>query len=314
MPAPKISQKPLIGAHVSAAGGTYTAFERAEQLGIGTFQLFVKNNKQWFAPAPLSDEDIRVFKERRERWSGKGPIVAHACYLINLATANPEMHDRSVLSFREELKRADQLGVEQLVFHPGAHLGIGEEAGVQNVIAGLDKVHRETPDVRTKSIVEITAGQGSSVGCSFEQLGAILKGVEQPERMGVCLDTCHMFAAGYDIRTEEVWNETFRKFESLVGFKYLVSVHTNDSKKGFGSRVDRHEWLGEGEIGLEAFRLLMNDPRFENVPKILETPKDEKMTEDYVNLEILTKLQGESRVPSNIKGLWKKKRVELGFE
>ncbi len=311
---PKTVADPLIGAHMSAQGGAHTAIERADQLGIKTLQLFVKNNKQWFAQTELTEDEITQFKLRREKWHAEGPVIAHACYLINFASHNPEMRTKSEESYKQELLRADSLGVDHLVFHPGCHTGSGNEAGIMGVIASLDKVHRETPNVRTRSVVEITAGQGSSVGCTFEQLAAITDGVEDPGRMGVCLDTCHLFAAGYDLRTNDVWNATFDSFAKIVGFEKLVCMHTNDSKKGLGSRVDRHAWLGEGEIGLEAFRLLMNDPRFENIPKILETPKDDKMTEDYINLDILRKLIGKPKVTPSIKSIWPKKKIELGVE
>jgi deoxyribonuclease-4 len=305
---------PLIGAHMSAQGGAITAIERAEMLGIKTLQLFVKNNKQWFAQAALTIEEIRQFKLRREKWHAEGPVVAHACYLINFASSNPEIRARSEESYLQELTRAESLGVDQLVFHPGAHTGSGEEVGIANVIASLDRIHRKTEKFWIKSVIEITAGQGSSVGCTFEQLAAVINSVEARERMGICLDTCHMFAAGYDIRTQDTWNATFSLFEKIVGFEHLLSIHTNDSKKGLGSRVDRHAWLGEGELGLEAFRLLMNDPRFKQIPKILETPKDDKMTEDYINIDILKKLVGKAKVPPAIKAIWPKKKIELGVE
>ncbi|MEO6939712.1 MAG: deoxyribonuclease IV [Candidatus Kapaibacterium sp.] len=281
----------LLGAHVSTAGGLATAFERAALLKINTFQIFVKNNKQWFAK-PLEAEDISSFKAARKAWVGEGPLVAHACYLINLASGNPEILERSQKSYMDELLRADALGVEQLVFHPGSFVGTTEEEGLKNVVRSLDLVHKETKGTKTLSVIEITAGQGSSIGCKFEHLERVLHEVKDPKRVRVCLDTCHMFAAGYDIRTADVWEKSFRQFESQIGFENLVSVHTNDSKKGLGTRVDRHEQIGKGEIGLEAFRLLMNDVRFDAIPKILETPKDDKMTEDYVNLKLLRGLVG----------------------
>ncbi len=283
----KQTHEPLLGAHVSTTGGLSTAFDRADKLGINTFQLFVKSNRQWFAPKKLTVEEIAEFTERRKLWKRSGPLVAHACYLLNLASSNPETEEKSRNSFLKELERADQLGIEYLVFHPGSHVGIGEEEGVANVVKGLDWVHERSEGFATKPVIEITAGQGASIGCRFEHLEEIINKVTQPERVSVCLDTCHMFAAGYDIRTAETWDTTFKEFEKRIGFDKLVCVHTNDSKKGLASRVDRHEQIGEGEIGIEAFRLLMNDKRFKNIPKILETPKDEEMTEDYVNLKLL---------------------------
>jgi deoxyribonuclease-4 len=284
------SYEPLLGVHVSTAGGVVTAFDRAEKLGINTFQLFVKNNKQWFAPQELTPEEITAFRARRKAWKKDGPLVAHACYLLNLGSGNPEIQEKSRESYLKELSRANALGVDHFVFHPGSHGGMGEESGIANIANALNWIHRETPDYTTKSVLEITAGQGSAVGHRFEHLEQIFTRIEKPERVAVCLDTCHMFAAGYDIRDAESWEHTFNEFGKRIGFGNLVCIHTNDSKKGLGSRVDRHEHIGEGEIGIEGFRLLMNDTRLKNIPKILETPKDEKMTEDYRNLALLKSL------------------------
>lgn len=281
--------EPLLGAHVSAAGGIVTAFDRAETLGINTFQLFVKNNKQWFAPQELSAEEISEFRKRRKKWNG-GPIVAHACYLLNLGASNPEIQERSRESFTKELLRANLISVDYFVFHPGSHGGMGEESAIQNIARALNDIHSNTPKVITKTVLEITAGQGSAVGNKFEHLEAIIAKVKDQKRMAVCLDTCHLFATGYDLRTKEAWERTFEEFERRIGFEKLVCIHTNDSKKDLGSRVDRHEHIGKGAIGLEGFRLLMNDKRFEKIPKILETPKDDKMTEDFVNIRVLKDL------------------------
>jgi deoxyribonuclease-4 len=277
----------LLGAHVSTAGGLTTAFDRAEQLGINTFQLFVKNNKQWFSPKELTDEDVASFRNRRKLWKKKGPLIAHACYLLNLGSSDEKIQETSRESFLKELTRADALGVDHFVFHPGSHGGGGEESAIANIAKGLNWIHEKTPGFTTKSVLEITAGQGSAVGHRFEHLEAIISKVEDEKRVAVCLDTCHMFASGYDIRDAEAWERSFEEFESRIGFDKLVCVHTNDSKKGLGSRVDRHEHIGAGMIGIEGFRLLMNDKRFAKIPKILETPKDEKMTEDYKNLAVL---------------------------
>ncbi len=278
--------EPLLGVHCSTMGGIVTAFDRAETLGINTFQLFVKNNKQWFAP-PLEEATVATFLERRRAWKHSGPLVAHACYLINLGSQSPIIQEKSRRSFTEELLRADKLGVDHLVFHPGCHTGSGDEAAIEAIASALNDIHDENPDVKTKTTLEITAGQGSSVGCSFLQLEQILSKVRDQERMMVCIDTCHMFAAGYDIRTAEVWKQTWAEFASRIGFSRLACVHTNDSKQPFNSRKDRHEHIGKGEIGIEAFRLLMTDERFRAIPKILETPKDDKMTEDFENLAVL---------------------------
>jgi len=284
----EVVNSPLLGVHVSTSGGLHTAFERAEQLKINTFQLFVKNNKQWFA-ADLEEEEIELYKEAHAKWKG-GPLVAHGCYLLNIGSANPELQEKSRKSFKAELLRANTLGVDHFVFHPGAHTGHGEEVAIANIIQALDAIHEETPECKTLSVLEITAGQGSSVGCKFEHLERVLNAVKHKDRVAVCLDTCHMFAAGYDIRSEEAWHKSFEEFEKRIGFGKLVCIHTNDSKKGLNSRVDRHEHIGSGEIGKEGFRLLMTDPRFQNIPKILETPKDKNMTEDFANLAILREM------------------------
>lgn len=283
---PTTGAEPLLGVHCSTMGGITTAFDRADALGINTFQLFVKNNKQWFAQT-LEDDTVASFLDRRKNWQHRGPIVAHACYLINLGSLNPVIQEKSRKSFTEELLRANRLGVDHFVFHPGCHVGGGDEAAISAIAAALDDIHQENPQITTKTTLEITAGQGSSVGCSFVQLEQILDRVKDQRRMAVCLDTCHMFAAGYDIRTAEVWERTWAEFESRIGFERLACIHTNDSKQPFNSRKDRHEHIGKGEIGIEAFRLLMNDERFRQIPKILETPKDDKMTEDFENLAVL---------------------------
>jgi deoxyribonuclease IV len=280
------TSEPLLGVHCSTMGGIVTAFDRADTLGINTFQLFVKNNKQWFAQ-PLDEEVVATFNERRKTWKHMGPLIAHACYLINLGSLNPIIQEKSRKSFTEELLRADKLGVDHLVFHPGCHTGSGDEAAIDAIANALNDIHDENLDVRTKTTLEITAGQGSSVGCSFLQLEQIISKIKDQSRVRVCIDTCHMFAAGYDIRTAEMWERSWEEFASRIGFDRLACVHTNDSKQPFNSRKDRHEHIGKGEIGIEAFRLLMNDERFAAVPKILETPKDDKMTEDFENLAVL---------------------------
>jgi deoxyribonuclease IV len=282
-------QEPLLGVHVSTAGGLVTAFDRAETLGINTMQLFVKSNRQWSVPE-ITNEEAAAFRDRRKTWKANGPIIAHACYLLNLGSANPEIQEKSRESYLKELLRASSIGVDHFVFHPGSHGGNGEESAIRNIATGLDWVHERTADVQTKSVLEITAGQGSAVGHRLEHLEQIIAQVKDTDRVAVCLDTCHLLAAGYDLRTEQTWNEVFEEFESRIGLDKLVCIHTNDSKKGLGSHVDRHEHIGKGELGLEAFRLLMNDARLMNVPKILETPKDKEMKEDFENLAVLKSL------------------------
>ncbi len=287
---PKKKSEPLLGAHVSTAGGLVTAFDRAEKLGIDTFQLFVKNNKQWFATQEITEADANAFRARRKRWGKQGPLVAHGCYLLNLGASDAKIQETSRQSFWNELTRANALGVEYFVFHPGSHGGSGEESAITNFVKAINWIHERTPGYKTKTVLEGTAGQGSAVGQKFEHLAMIMSKVKDPDRMAVCLDTCHLFAAGYDLRTPDVWEKTFDEFGSKVGFEKLVCIHTNDSKKGLASHGDRHEHIGKGEIGIGGFRLLMNDARLAHIPKILETPKDEAMTEDFENLAVLKRL------------------------
>jgi deoxyribonuclease-4 len=212
--------------------------------------------------------------------------------MINLAAANPDFLEKSIRALKEELTRADQLGLPFLVLHPGAHHGAGVDHGLEKVVASLDAVFAAIPDVRTKVALETTAGQGSCLGCEFQHLAAIIGAVRAPERLCVCIDTAHLFAAGYDISTEAGAKKTFAEFDRLVGRERLVALHLNDSKTGLGSRVDRHEHIGKGRIGLEAFRYIMSAPRFKAVPKVLETPKGKEMKEDVENMAMLLSLIG----------------------
>jgi deoxyribonuclease-4 len=280
---------PLLGAHVSTAGGFDQAIERAKTIGATAMQVFVKNNMQWFAASPIAAAELRVFHEHADRHRLKA-VFGHSGYMINLAATNPEFLEKSRRALREELIRADQLRLPFLVLHPGAHMGVGVEGGLQKVIASLDAVFDEIPEVKTRVALENTAGQGSCLGCDFEHLAAILQNVREPDRLCVCIDTAHLFAAGYDIGTAGGAEETFRKFDRIVGRKRLAALHLNDSKTALGSRVDRHEHIGKGNIGLEAFRYIMTDPRFAKIPKVLETPKGKEMTEDLENLAILRSL------------------------
>jgi deoxyribonuclease-4 len=280
----RASNAPLLGAHVSTAGGVDKAIERAVGIGCTAAQIFVKSNMQWFAPSPFSAREVDAFR------AGAGQLRAifgHSGYMINLAAANPEFLQKSHRALREELMRADQLGLPFLVLHPGAHLGAGTEAGLVKVVQSLDLVLAGIPEVRTKVALETTAGQGSCLGCEFQHLAAILAAVREPERLCVCVDTAHLFAAGYDISTEAGVKKTFAEFDRLVGRDRLAALHLNDSKTGLGSRVDRHEHIGKGKIGLEAFRYLMSAPRFRSVPKVLETPKGKEMAEDVENMAVL---------------------------
>jgi deoxyribonuclease IV len=273
---------------MSIRGGASVAIERARSIGCTAMQVFVKNNMQWFA-RPLTQDEIHAFLnhvQRRELLSAFG----HANYLINLAATNPQFHANSIRALAEELVRADQLELPFLVLHPGAHLGTGEEAGLKKIADSIDEVFRKIPKVKTKIALEITAGQGSCIGHRFEHLAHIIANVREPERLRVCLDTAHLFAAGYDIGSESGVKKTFRDFDRFIGRDRLVAIHVNDSKTHRGSRVDRHEHIGKGRIGLDAFRFIMRSPRFNKIPKVLETPKGNDLAEDVINLRTLRRL------------------------
>jgi len=270
---------------MSIRGGVSTAIERARSINCTAMQIFVKNNMQWFA-RPLRREEIRAFLDHVQRGELLS-IFAHANYLINLAATNPQFHANSIRALSEELIRADQLRLPFVVLHPGAHLGAGEEAGLEKVVESIDRVLAGLPKIKTRIALETTAGQGSCLGNKFEQLAYIIKRVLEPERLCVCLDTAHLFAAGYDITSEASMRKTLREFDRVIGRDRLVAVHLNDSKTARGSRVDRHEHIGKGRIGLDAFRFIMRDRRFRQVPKVLETPKGDDLREDVMNLKTL---------------------------
>ena len=251
-------------------------------------QVFVKNANQWKA-RPLSAPDIQNYKTAAAGAS-VDPVIAHAAYLINLCAVQPETLERSRLGFEDELRRCEALDIMGLVVHPGAHMGAGEEAGVAAIAESLNRIHRATPGFRTLTLLEVTAGQGTAIGYRFEHLRGILDRLEEPDRAGICLDTCHAFAAGYDIRTDKGWEILMRDFDSVIGLVRLKVIHVNDSQKDLGSRRDRHEHIGKGRIGLEGFRFLMNDPRLAGIPKILETDKSDDMHEDVENMNLLRSL------------------------
>ena len=279
---------PLVGAHESIAGGIHTAFERAERAGCRSLQVFTKNASRWQAK-PLSDEDIANYKTAASK-STIAPVIAHDSYLINLCAADRLILRKSREAFIDELRRCEALGIPYLNFHPGAHMGAGEAAGLRLMIESLNHSHDRTDGARVLSVVETTAGQGTVLGHRFEQLAAIIDGVEDRERVGVCIDTCHIFAAGYDISKRDGYEGTLRAFDQIVGLKKLVAIHMNDSKAPLGSHIDRHEHIGKGKIGREGFRYIMKDDRLLKVPKILETPKGEDLKEDRMNLALLRRL------------------------
>ena len=283
-----MTKEVLLGAHMSIAGGAHMAIERAGSIHCTAMQIFVKNNMQWFA-RPLSTDEIRAFLDHQQR-AQLASVFAHANYLINLAATNPQFHANSLRSLAEELIRADHLELPFLVMHPGAHLGAGEEAGLEKIAASIDAIWRVIPKVKTKIALETTAGQGSCLGHRFEQIAHIISKVREPERLRVCIDTAHLFAAGYELGSEMGAKKTFREFDRFIGRHRLAAIHLNDSKAVRGSRIDRHAHIGKGQVGLAAFRFIMNEPRFRKIPKVLETPKGKELKEDVVNLRTLRRL------------------------
>lgn len=286
----RLSPMPLFGAHLSIAGGCHNALLEAQARGCQTVQLFTRAPSQW-SGRELSDEDVRLFRRTLRQTRLRQP-TAHDCYLTNLASPDEALYRRSLETFLAELQRAERLGLCYLVMHPGAHLDSGEEAGLVRVAAALDEIHLRSPKRKVRVLLETTAGQGSTLGHRFEHLARILTLVAEPDRLGVCFDTCHVFAAGYALAPAAEYQATMRAFDRTIGLRRLCVFHVNDSLKPQGSRVDRHAHIGRGQLGLEPFRLLVNDRRFRNRPMILETPKEEGEEKDMdaVNLAMLRSL------------------------
>jgi deoxyribonuclease-4 len=278
----------LIGAHLSTKGGVCTIFERAKRVDAKAIALFSKNASQWKAK-PLEAEVCADFQRLRAEL-GNPPILVHAAYLINLATTNAEFLAKSIAGMIDELERARRLGADAVVLHPGAHMGAGTDEGIDQIARSLDTIHAAIPDNPVVTLLETAAGQGSCLGCTYAELGAILKRVDEPSRLGICIDTCHVFSAGYDIRTEDGWDRMIDEVEREVGIENVGAFHLNDSKRPLGARVDRHQHIGDGEIGLEPFGFVLNDPRFARVPKVLETPKPDEFEADIRNLTRLRSL------------------------
>jgi deoxyribonuclease-4 len=277
------------GAHMSISGGLSKAFARGRQVDCETIQIFTKSDRQW-AAKPLLNEEIAAFKAEQVS-SGIGPVVVHDSYLINLAAPGDELWEKSIAAFAHELERCHALGIPYIVTHPGAHTGSGEEAGLAREAVALERLFADGVGGDTMVLLETTAGQGSCLGHRFEHLARLFELLPKHHpRLGVCVDTCHIFAAGYDIRTAEGYEQTFAELDRLVGLHNLRCFHLNDSQKELGSRVDRHSHIGQGCIGLEGFRLLVNDPRFRHLPKIIETPKGDDLAEDRENLTLLRSL------------------------
>lgn len=279
---------PYLGAHVSIAGGIELAPVRGGSVGCEIIQLFTKSSNQW-AAKPLADESIALFKENMKAQKIR-TAFAHDSYLINLGSPDPALHKKSLDAFVHELERAEVLGLMALVFHPGSHMEKGEDDALKRIADSVNKAHDKTPGAKVLTCFENAAGQGTNVGYRFEHLATMIELTEDKKRVGVCFDTQHAFAAGYDIRTEEGYNKVFDEFDKIVGTRRLKAFHLNDSKKELGSRVDRHDHIGKGQIGLTAFRCLMNDPRFKNLPMSLETPKGPDLKEDVENLAALRRL------------------------
>lgn len=276
----------ILGAHMSIAGGYYRAVEIARRCGCDCVQLFTKNNNQWRAK-PIEDEEATRFRATLRELSIRHPI-AHNSYLINLASPDDALWRRSIEAFVVELQRAEQLGLAYVVTHPGASLASGEEQGLARVAAAIDEIHAETGGIQSRILLETTAGQGTCLGCRFEHLAEIMSRVRSPARLGVCVDTCHIFAAGYPLATTRQYRSTMKKLATIVGLEQVHAFHLNDSKRELGSRVDRHEHIGKGHLGLEPFRHLLNDARFENVPMYLETPKGTSDGEEFDVMNLRT--------------------------
>ena len=284
-----LTQRDEIGAHMSIAGGLHLALERGREVGCGAVQIFLKNQRQWAANA-LGAEDVQMFRATRRR-TGIRHCFAHSSYLLNLASPDPAAWAQSVSAFTDELERAEALELSCVVIHPGSHMGAGLEVGLRRVTAALDETLGRTAGYRVKVALENTAGGGNSLGRTFGELATLIDRAARPERLGVCVDTCHLFAAGYDLRTETGYRRAMTECETTVGRRRVLAFHLNDARARLGSGLDRHEHIGRGFLGLRAFRSLMNDRRFTRVPKVLETPKEPEPTADLRNLATLRKLR-----------------------
>ncbi len=280
----------MLGAHMSIAGGVHNALLAGDGLGCEAIQIFTKSSRQWTA-SPLSEDDIRTFKETQKA-GGIHTVVAHDSYLLNLGSPDRQLRQKSVAAFVDEMERCEALGIPLLIAHPGAHTGAGEQAGLRTIARSLDAIHRRCAGFGVRVALEITAGQGTNLGYRFEHIHHIIDSVGESDRLRVCFDTQHAFAAGYDIRTREGYERTFAEFDRTIGLRLLAAFHLNDSKKELDCRVDRHENIGKGHIDMEPFRLLMNDRRFFGLPMCLETPKGKDLKEDRETLEVLRSFQG----------------------
>ena len=277
-----------LGAHMSIAGGMDKAIMRGKSVNCETIQFFTKSNQQWRAK-PLEPDEVARFQAARAA-SGIDPVFAHAAYLINLATPDDDAWEKSLERFIVEVERCAILKLPFIVLHPGAHGGAGEDTGLSRATRALDECFARTKDAGVMVLLEITAGQGSSIGGRFEHLAWIMERSLYPELLGICFDTCHAFAAGYDLRTPEGYDRTIESLDRLIGLEHLRALHLNDAKGDLGGHLDRHTHIGLGRLGLEAFRLLLNDPRLQHLPMVLETPKGPDLKEDVLNLSTLRDL------------------------
>jgi len=276
---------PLLGAHMSIAGGVDKALLEGKKVDCDVIQIFTKSSRQW-AAQPYSKEEIQSFKQNQKE-SGIATVIAHDSYLLNLGSPDEALRKRSIHGFIDEMERCETLSIPYLIAHPGAHVGAGEEEGIKTIARSLDEIHAACRGYSVIVALEITAGQGSNLGYRFEQIRSMMDATKESNRLHVCFDTEHAFAAGYDIRTKDEYDRTFGELDDIIGLKLVAAFHLNDSKKEFHSRVDRHEHIGKGHIGVEAFRLLMNDQRFWGIPMCLETPKGPDLKEDVENLALL---------------------------
>lgn len=286
---------------MSIEGGLDQAVDRAQEVDGAALQIFVKSSRQWKA-RPLEADEVHRFRDRAAEAGLERHTMAHASYLINVASPDVEVRRRSEAALRDELARCSRLRVPYLVLHPGSHTGSGDEAGLGRVVKTLDRIFRGRPGARSPAyagvtlLLETTAGQGSNLGSRFEQIGEILKRARSADRLGVCFDTCHVLAAGYELRDAASYRATMGEFDREIGLEHLLAFHLNDSKHPLGSRKDRHEHIGRGELGVEPFRLLLNDRRFRDRPMVLETPKGKNLDEDRENLAVLrSMLSGKPR-------------------
>jgi len=277
--------RPLLGAHMSIAGGVGESVGRGKSIGCDCIQIFTKSSRQWKSK-PYTEEEIAAFK-RNLRESDIGCVIAHDSYLINLGAPDEELRKKSVAGFIDEFERCEALGVPWLVAHPGSHVGSGEEAGISTIAKSIDEAHKACAGFEVKVALEITAGQGSNLGYSFQQMGRIFDAVKENDRLRLCFDTEHAFAAGYDISNEEGYQRTFSELDEHIGIKRIVAFHLNDSLKPFNSRVDRHEHIGKGHLGTKTFERLLHDARFFGIPMCLETEPGPEMKDIAADLVTL---------------------------